>query len=271
MPALRLTGVDGLPEITPGADLAGLIARAAEGLLEPGAVVCIAHKLVSKAEGRIVELSDVEPAPEVVSIAEASGRDPRHVQVVLDESSEIIRAERGALICRTHHGFVCANAGVDRSNAGPGSAESAGGATDMGAERVILLPVDPDGSARALRAALQRVTGIAPLAVLISDSFGRAWRIGQVDVAIGLAGLQPTVPPGGLPDRDGRVLEVSEPAVADELAAAAGLARTKAGGQGVVIAHGLGALVTASDGPGAAALLRARHEDLFGARQAENA
>ncbi|MDO9356629.1 MAG: coenzyme F420-0:L-glutamate ligase [Solirubrobacteraceae bacterium] len=259
MSAVRIEPVDGLPEITPGDDLAALILEVTAARLEPGTVVCVAQKLVSKAEGRIVDLRTVEPSPAVALLAEASGRDPRLDQVILGESAEVIRGERGVLICRTHHGFVCANAGVDRSNAGPD-----------GSERAILLPVDPDGSARSLRAALQDRSGVAPLAVLISDSFGRAWRIGQVDVAIGVAGLTPTLPVDrSSRDRDGRALVASEPAIADELAAAADLARTKAGGQGVVLVHGLGAHVGLADGPGAAATLRARHEDLFGARNAE--
>lgn len=261
MHELRIRPVHGLPELAPGDDLAALIADAAGDALSPGTIVCVAHKLVSKAEGRIVDLRTVEPTATVAALAEASGRDARHVQVILDESSEIVRAERGVLICRTHHGFVCANAGVDLSNAGP---------AEDGAERVILLPIDPDGSARALRADLQARTGVAPLAVLISDSFGRAWRHAQADVAIGLAGLRPTVPPDDVrADRDGRTLQASEPAIADEVAAAADLARTKAGGEGLVLVQGLGAYVTADDGPGAAALLRPAAQDLFGARHAE--
>jgi coenzyme F420-0:L-glutamate ligase/coenzyme F420-1:gamma-L-glutamate ligase len=259
MTAVRIEPVEGLPEITPGDDLAAVVLDAAGARLEPGTVVCVAQKLVSKAEGRIVDLSTVEPSPAVALLAESSGRDPRLDQVILGESAEVIRGERGILICRTHHGFVCANAGVDRSNAGPD-----------GADRAILLPLDPDGSARQLRAALQARSGVVPLAVLISDSFGRAWRIGQVDVAIGVAGLLPTLPPGDASrDRDGRPLVASQPAIADEIAAAADLARTKAGGHGVVLVHGLGEHVGADDGPGVAATLRARHEDLFGARSAE--
>ncbi len=270
MTGVRIVPVLGLPEIAAGDDLAGLIVEAAGAQLAPGAVVCIAHKLVSKAEGRVVDLASVEPSPAVALLAESSGRDPRHAQVILDEASEVIRAERGVMICRTHHGFVCANAGVDLSNAGPG----------LDGERAVLLPLDPDASARRIRADLQRLTGLAPLAVLISDSFGRAWRVGQVDVAIGLAGLVATDPSQPSPDdqrhevaradRDGRPLAATEPAIADEVAAAAGLVRSKAGGQGVVVVHGLPLqFVSEADGPGAVAIVRARHEDLFGARHAE--
>ncbi len=250
MSGLRITPVSGVPEIAPGDDLAGLIARSAEELLAPGAVVCIAQKLVSKAEGRVVRLDDVRPSPLAVSLAgDRQDGDPRHVQLILDESEEIVRADRGILICRTRHGFTCANAGVDRSNAPEGTA--------------ILLPVDPDGSARALRAALQRATGHAPLAVVITDSWGRAWRRGQVDQAIGVAGLTPLVDLRGSADASGRALAAAQPALADELAAAAGLARGKADLTGVVVISGIERQVGADDGPGAAALVRPTSEDLF--------
>lgn len=250
MSGLRITAVSGVPEIAPGDDLAALIARAAEDLLAPGAVVCVAQKLVSKAEGRIVRLDEVQPTPLAVSLAgDREGGDPRHVQLILDESEEIVRADRGILICRTRHGFTCANAGVDRSNAPEGTA--------------ILLPVDPDASARALRAALERLTGHAPLAVVITDSWGRAWRRGQVDAAIGVAGLDPLTDLRGSSDASGRTLEASQPALADELAAAAGLARGKADLAGVVVIGGAERQVSASDGPGAAALVRPTSEDLF--------
>ncbi|MEH3052726.1 MAG: coenzyme F420-0:L-glutamate ligase [Patulibacter minatonensis] len=251
MALLVATPVEGLPEIAPGADLAGLVAEHAAALLTPGAIVCIAQKLVSKAEGRIVELAGVQPSPLAVSLAadREDGGDPRHLQVILDESEEIVRADRGILIARTRHGFVCANAGVDRSNAPDGAA--------------ILLPVDPDASARRLRADLQGSTGVAPLAVVISDSFGRAWRHGQVDTAIGVAGLPPALDLGGAGDRSGRPLVATKPALADQVAAAADLVRSKASGHGVVILTGLAHHVSADDGPGAAALVRPTSEDLF--------
>jgi coenzyme F420-0:L-glutamate ligase/coenzyme F420-1:gamma-L-glutamate ligase len=245
-----IDAVAGLPEIAAGDDLAALIVRGAGPLLAAGAVVCVAQKLVSKAEGRVVALSDVQPSPLAVSLAgDRDDGDPRHVQLILDESAEIVRAVDGILICRTHHGFTCANAGVDRSNAPDDCA--------------VLLPVDPDGSARQLRAALQQRTGVTPLAVIITDSWGRAWRRGQVDAAIGVAGLAPSLDHAGRHDRSGRPLVATEPALADELAAAAGLVRGKATGDGVVVISGCGAHVSAEDGPGAVSLVRPTNEDLF--------
>jgi coenzyme F420-0:L-glutamate ligase/coenzyme F420-1:gamma-L-glutamate ligase len=167
------------------------------------------------------------------------------VEVVLRESAEVVRAARGVLICRTRHGFVCANAGVDASNA-------------AGTDELILLPADPDASARRLRAALP-----GRPAVVIADSFGRAWRHGQCDVAIGVAGLAPLEDWRGRTDAVGRELKATWIAVADELAAAADLARTKDGGLPLVLIRGAGRHVTAEDGPGAAALLRPEAEDLF--------
>ncbi len=250
--AVRIATVPGLPEIAAGDHLAALIARQAEGMLETGSIVCIAQKLISKAEGRVRRLADVEPSARALAFAgDGAGRgDARLVQVILDETADVVRRDRGVLICRTHHGFVCANAGVDQSNAAePDSA--------------ILLPKDPDRSARTLKADLERLSGLRSLGVLVSDSFGRAWRLGQVDAAIGLAGVTALTEHGGHVDRAGRPLVATLPALADELAAAAGLARTKAGGDGVVIIGGLGQHVTSDDGPGAAALLRPVNEDLF--------
>lgn len=250
MAELHIATAGALPEISAGDDLAGMLAEACGPMLEPGAIVCVAHKLVSKAEGRVLRLADVEPSPRAEEIAARHGKDARHVEVILRESAEIIAERPGVMICRTHHGFSCANAGVDQSNAG-------------GDDRVVLLPVDPDGSARAIRTALSELSGTAPVGVLISDSFGRPWRVGQADVAIGLAGITPIEPHEGMTDRDERPLVATLPAVADEIAAAADLARTKAGGEGAVVIRGLGRFVTAEDGPGASALLRTRGEDLF--------
>jgi coenzyme F420-0:L-glutamate ligase/coenzyme F420-1:gamma-L-glutamate ligase len=204
----------------------------------------LAHKIVSKAEGRIRALADIEPGAQALAYAQRLGKDPRHVQAVLDETAEILRDER-VLICRTRHGFVCANAGVDQSNAPDGC--------------VILLPEDPDASARRLRAALP-----GRPAVVIADSFGRAWRVGQVDVAIGIAGLAPIDEWHGRTDRGGRELHATAIAIADEAAAAADLARAgKDAGQPVVVVSGLERFVSDDDGPGAAALVRARSDDLF--------
>jgi coenzyme F420-0:L-glutamate ligase/coenzyme F420-1:gamma-L-glutamate ligase len=250
MAGIQALALEGLPEIRAGDDLARLLA----GVMPAGAparddVLVLAHKIVSKAEGRTRRLSAVPPSPEAHELAERLGKDPRHVQVVLDESQEIRRAEHGVLIAVTHHGFVCANAGVDASNA-PDD------------ETVILLPTDPDRSARDLRRRLQALTGTAP-ALLITDSFGRAWRNGQIDVAIGCAGLRPLEDWRGRPDVRGRELKATWIAVADELAAAADLTRGKDGMQPAVLVSGAGRYVTAEDGPGAAALLRAPENDLF--------
>ncbi len=240
--------LDGLPEISVGDDLAGLITTT--GIeLDAGDVVVVAHKAISKAEGRTRSLGDVEPSEQARKLAGELGKDPRQVQVVLDESREVLRASHGVLIAVTRHGFVCANAGVDASNV-PGD------------DIVVLLPADPDASARRLRRRLRELTGVAP-AVLITDSFGRAWRHGQCDVAIGCAGIDPLEDWRGSRDALGRPLRATWIAVADQLAAAADLARRKDSSQPVVILTGAGRHVRADDGPGAAALVRPEAQDLF--------
>jgi coenzyme F420-0:L-glutamate ligase/coenzyme F420-1:gamma-L-glutamate ligase len=241
-----------MPEVMPGDDLAALIATATnrhDQDLRDDDVLVIAHKVVSKSEGRIRHLRDVHPSPRATELASQVGKDPGHVQVVLDESQTVLRAERGVLICVTHHGFVCANAGVDASNV-------------PGADSVVLLPRDPDQSARNLRARLRAITEAAP-AILITDSFGRAWRHGQVDIAIGCAGLQSLEDWRGRTDATGRELKATWIAVADELAAAADLVRTKDGGLPLVVIRGAGRHVTRQDGPGVAAMIRPEAEDLF--------
>jgi len=258
--SLSARAVRGLPEFKPGDELPELIvaAMAAERpphVLRDGQVVVIAHKAVSKAEGALIALADIDPGPRArelaATAAEAGGRgkDPRAVQVVLDESVEVLRAERGVLICRTHHGFVCANAGVDASNTSD-------------PDTLVLLPRDPDASARLLRERLHRLTG-ATLAVLLTDSFGRAWRHGQCDVAIGCAGMAPLEDWRGRADAAGRLLQATWVAVADAAAAAADLARRKDSREPVVTLEGLERFVTPEDGPGAAALVRTLDEDLF--------
>ena len=240
----------GLPEVRPGDDPAALIAAAMpEGAPAAGDVLVVAHKFISKAEGRLRALGSVTPGPRALGLAAELGKDPRHVQVVLDETREVRRAAHGVLISVTHHGFVCANAGVDASNA-PGDGT------------VVLLPTDPDDSARRLRAGLRRRLGTAP-AVLITDSFGRAWRHGQCDVAIGCAGLRPLDDWRGRTDVRGRELKATLIAVADQLAAAADLARVKDGLQAAVLVSGAQRHVTEEDGPGVAPLLRGEAEDLF--------
>jgi coenzyme F420-0:L-glutamate ligase / coenzyme F420-1:gamma-L-glutamate ligase len=264
---LSARSLSGLPEIGAGADLAELILASAGGRaigaggasvgdrpIADGQVIVIAHKVVSKSEGAVVSLADVTPgarALELVAEAAASGepRDARAIEVVLGESSEIIRSGRGVLIARTRHGFVCANAGVDTSN----SADE---------DTLILLPRDPDASARRIRARLRELTG-ACVAVLITDSFGRAWRHGQLDTAIGLAGLQPLDDWRGRSDSSGLELRATWLAIADAAAASADLARTKDSREPVVILTGLERFVTDADGPGAAALLRPLEEDMF--------
>ena len=242
----------GLPEVRPGDDLPALIAAAAPEDLRDGDVVVVAHKVVSKAEGRVLRLTDVEPGARAVELAASApggGKDPRAVQIVLDEAAEVLRAERGVLICVTRHGLVCANAGVDASN------------TADPDERV-LLPLDPDASARALRAGIAQARGVRP-AVVVADSFGRAWRVGQTDVAIGAAGLAVVDDWRGRADRAGRELRATAIAVGDAIAGAADLARTKDSYRPAVLVRGLDHLVTADDGPGAAALRRAAEDDLF--------
>jgi len=238
-----------LPDVRPGADLAGLLATAAPGDLADGDVLVVAHKVVSKAEGRVRRLDEIEPGERALALAREHHKNPRLVQAVLDESAEVLRAHEGTLICETHHGFVCANAGVDQSNA-------------SGEGELVLLPADPDGSARRLRSALEAARGVRP-AVVVADSFGRAWRLGQVDVALGVAGLTPLDAWAGRPDAYGRTLNVTSIAVADAVAAAADLARAKDALRPVVLVRGLERFVSAADGPGAAALRRPREQDLF--------
>jgi len=249
---LSAIAVEGMPEVRPGDDLAELIAGALgrqDETIEPGDVLVMAHKIVSKSEGRIRNLGEIRPGPRAIRLAEDLGKDPRHVQAVLDESRAVLRASHGVLICVTHHGFVCANAGVDASNV-PGD------------DALVLLPKEPDASARQLRGKLEGRLGARP-AIVITDSFGRAWRNGQVDIAIGCAGLEPLEDWRGRTDATGRDLKATWIAVADELAAAADLARTKDGALPLVLIRGAGRHVSAGDGAGAAALIRPEAQDLF--------
>lgn len=245
--ALTILPLPGLPEIAEGAALGELIAARAE--LEDGDLVVISQKVVSKAEGQVRKLSSVLPGAEARKLAAVLGKEPNLVELILEESAEVIRVGRSVIISETRHGFVCANAGIDSSNL-------------VDPDTVCLLPVDPDASARRIRAEI-RAAGGPELATIVSDSFGRAWRLGQAEVAIGCAGLAPIDDWRGRPDSAGRVLGATEIAIADEAASAADLARDKVSGVPVVIVRGLGRFVGAEDGPGAAALRRSKDEDLF--------
>jgi coenzyme F420-0:L-glutamate ligase/coenzyme F420-1:gamma-L-glutamate ligase len=247
--ALSVRALDVLADLRPGDDLAALIAAAAPPDLGDEDVLVVAHKVVSKAEGRVRRLDAIEPGERAHALAAEHGKDARLVQAVLDESAELLAARDGVLICVTRHGFVCANAGVDQSNVStPGE--------------LVLLPEDPDRSARGLRAGIAEALGVRP-AVVVADSFGRAWRLGQTDVALGAAGLTVLDDWGGRPDAYGRELRATAIAVADAVAAAADLARGKDSRRPVVLVRGLARHVTGADGPGAAALRRPAEKDLF--------
>ena len=243
---VRVIGLAGLPELEQGDDLAALLADAAarSGGLEYGDVVVVAQKAVSKVEGRIISLDEVEPSARAVELAGDEG-DPRQVEVILRESVEVVRSRPPLVISETRHGFVCASAGVDASNAkGPGS--------------LILLPVDPDASAMALRVRLEELTGVAP-GVIVSDSFGRAWRQGTTDVALGVAGIAALHDLRGTHDARGYELRSTMIAVADEIAGAAELVMGKSRDIPAAIVRGV-------DAPGAGRgsdLVMPRVRDLF--------
>ena len=223
---IRLVPLPGIPLVVEGDDLAGLLLEAAgrAGVRLAGGHLVLAQKIVSKAEGQVVALSSVVPSDEAVRIAAEDEKDPRHIEVVLRESVRIVRRGHRVLICETRHGFVCANAGVDLSNA-------------PGPEQAVLLPLDPDASAERLRAALIE-RGAGPLGIVITDTFGRPWREGLVDVAIGSAGLAPIEDWTGGLDLGGRELLVTATATADQLAAASGLLMRKDAGLPAVWVEG---------------------------------
>ena len=250
---LELFAIPGVPMVQAGDDLAALVADAlgrAGIALQDGDVLVLAQKIVSKAEGRTVALADVIPTPEAVTLAAEVGKDPRLVQVVLSESSRVVRSRPNLMIMQHRLGFVMANAGVDQSNVAP---------TD-GVARALLLPVDPDGSAEAIRGSLAARFGVR-LGLVISDSFGRPWRRGTVGVAIGCAGLPSLIDLRGQPDLFGRTLEVSIIGYADEVAAAASLLQGQAAeGQPVVLVRGL--TWSAPEMP-VAEIVRPMGEDLF--------
>lgn len=250
---ITLLPLQGIPEIRPGDDLGELIAAAAAGSdigLADSDVLVVTQKVVSKAEGRVVELTSVQPSQRAREWAERWDKDPRQVELVLRESAEIVRmAEGGLIISRTRHGLVCANAGVDVSNVG-------------GGDSATLLPEDPDASARALRQRIAELTGARP-AVIISDTFGRPWRTGIVNVAIGSAGIEALWDMRGLPDAQGREMRATLVAVADELASAADLAGGKVEQLPVVVVRGYRWRAAASPDAGTAPLIMPRERDLF--------
>lgn len=228
---VEIVALAGMPEVVPGMDLEALIGDALAATpgalpLQPGDVLVVTQKIVSKAEGAVVDLRTVEPGPKAIAWAREYGRDARQIEVVLREARRIVRMERGVLITETHHGFVCANGGIDASNVGPASGDL-----------VTLLPRDPDASARRIRDALRARFG-HDLPVIVSDSFGRPFRWGIVDVALGVSGILPLEDLRGVPDADGRVMRTTVRAVADELASAAELALGKTGGRPVALVRG---------------------------------
>ncbi len=253
VPAVSFLGIGGLPEIAPGHDLAAEILAALQRMacpLQDRDILVVAQKVVSKREARWVDLDAVTPGAEAIKLGERTHKDPRFVEVVLRESSAVVRAARNVLITRHRLGFVMANAGIDRSNI------SAGPCSD----RVLLLPADPDGSARELCDALRLATGCV-LAVIVSDSFGRPWRNGVVNVALGVSGMAAVHDLRGTPDRAGRVMETTQVAVADAVAAGAALAMGEAGeGVPVVLARGIDWTASAANGQ---TLIRPLEEDLF--------
>ena len=226
-PEVRVIGVQGMPEIKPGDDLSSLLIDAAQEQgtpIEAGDVVVVTQKVVSKAEGRVMSFEDIEPSPLALTISEGHRRDPRHTEMVLRESQRVVRMDRGGIITETRHGFICANAGIDASNI-PGS------------DTLCLLPVDSDASARGIRDTIKIRLGV-DVAVVISDTFGRPWRHGATNVAIGVAGFDPMLSYVGLPDSLGNMLHTTEIAVADELAATAELVTGKVDGVPVSIIRG---------------------------------
>jgi len=250
---LTITGLAGVPMVQPGDDLAALaLAAYTVTSLAPddGDVLVLAQKIVSKAEDRIIDIAKIEPSAEAIALAGEVDKDPRFVEVVLSESRRIVRSRPGLLIAEHKRGWVMANAGIDHSNVAP----------EDGIERVLLLPVDPDASAEALRRRLAELTG-KRLAVIISDSFGRPFRRGTVGIALGAAGLPALIDWRGLPDLFGRKLEVTDTGFADEIAAAASLVMGQAA-EAVPIALVRGLAWSATDTP-AGALVRPPEHDLF--------
>jgi coenzyme F420-0:L-glutamate ligase/coenzyme F420-1:gamma-L-glutamate ligase len=244
---LRVRPLSGLGEVGEGDELGAMIAATADPVEDE--IVVLSQKVVSKAEGRLRRLADVEAGEHAAELADLTGKEPALVELILAESRSVVRAEPGVLIAETRDGWICANAGIDSSNLPePGW--------------VALLPEDADASARAIRASIRETSGASP-AVVIADSFGRPWRLGQSDVAIGCAGMDPLDDWRGRSDASGAELAATRISIADEVAAAADLARDKDSGVPGAVISGLGHLVTEGDGPGARAQQRPADEDLF--------
>ena len=249
-PEIRVIGIEGMPEAKAGDDLAGQMLEAAQRQgtsIESGDVIAVTQKIVSKAEGRVVSIDSVEPSPLALAITEGHRRDPRHTELILRESRRIVRMDRGVIISETHHGFNCANAGIDASNI-PGDGT------------VALLPVDPDASARGIRQAIRERAGV-DVAVIISDTFGRPWRSAAVNVAIGVAGFNPLLSYVGQEDSHGNMMYTTVIAVADELAATAELVTGKVLGVPVAIIRGYS--YTPMEEASHDALIRDPDKDLF--------
>jgi coenzyme F420-0:L-glutamate ligase/coenzyme F420-1:gamma-L-glutamate ligase len=250
MASLTLTAIEGIPMVQPGDDLAGLIVRALDTTrlkLEHGDILTVCQKIISKAEGRLVSLDEIEPSELAIKFAARWDKDPRAVELVLRQTSRVVRMDNAVLIVETGPGWVCANAGIDESNS-------------LADNRAILLPEDADGSAARLRTALKQLTG-AEIAVLITDTFGRPWRDGLTEVCLGIAGLDPMLDLRGTTDLGGRELHHTVIAIADELAAAAGLLMPKAGATPAVLIRGY--TYKPIEGASAKALIRPAASDLF--------
>ena len=256
--SIQLIPITGIGEIRPGDNLARVIVEAAGRIglhPEPGDIFIVAQKIVSKSEGRLIDLATIMPSSRAEEIARFQVRDPRLVEVILRESSSLLRVDRHVLITETHHGFICANAGVDRSNV-------------VGDDWISLLPVDPDHSARLLRDELRLMMPgqDSPLAVIITDTFGRAWREGLTNVAIGLSGIKPLVDFRGQRDDHGKELSATVLAAADEIAAASGLLMQKTSRIPVVLLRGYRSISSqeSQESQGRATdLIRPRERDLF--------
>src|SRR5262245_56828668 len=245
---IEVIGIPGIPEVSSGDDVASFISQAIRAVqlrLVDRDVVIVAQKIISKAEGRVVHLDTIKPSPRALDWAAAYDKDPRVVEVVLEESKRIVRMEHGVLISETKHGFICANAGVDTS--------------DVAAGTVTLLPDDPDQSARTIQLALEKAFGVQ-IAVIVSDTFGRPWREGLVNVALGVAGISPLIDYRGHKDSHGHQLKVTVMAIADELASAAELVMKKSAGIPVALIRGFA--FEARDAS-ARELIRAAELDLF--------